>query len=316
MFPQTFRDKTWQPWGFEAVSREAGEFFGDSRNFFVNPNHVQATDLGNTGENPQVPLATIEAAVALCRPYSGDTIYVMSNDGWVYGTATQNPIQESVTIPATKPGIRLIGVGIGTIGVFWQPENAGETCLTIEAIDVTIENFAFFGNGAAANGIYAEWNGATKFGENVKILNCFFDNDIDIAIQLEYAWFNEIAFCYFESCDTYGIYADVAGSGTAYNKIHHNRFRDCAAAMTLNDCDDSEIYANSVYNGNAQGGGLATDEGIALTGGSSNQVHDNYFSCLLPVPANGDYDDLNTASATDAWINNHCLDGDTVTNPT
>jgi len=61
---------------------------------------------------------------------------------------------------------------------------------------------------------------------------------------------------------------------------------------------------------------MSTDEGIDTTGGQDNQVFDNYFSCLLPVPANGDLDDLCSAAASDSWLNCHCLDGDTVTNPT
>ena len=45
-------------------------------------------------------------------------------------------------------------------------------------------------------------------------------------------------------------------------------------------------------------------------------AHDNFFSCLLPVPANGDWNDLNTAAATDAWMGNYCMNGLAVTNPT
>lgn len=159
MFPQTNRDKTWQPWGFEAVSREAADLFGDSRNFFVNPDHVQATDLGNTGENPQYPLATVAAAVALARAYSGDTIYVMSSNSWQYSSGTQNGVVESLTIPFTKPGLRLVGFGYGGLPVYWQPAATGEFAITVEAIDITIENFTFWGNGIAANGIYAERSG-------------------------------------------------------------------------------------------------------------------------------------------------------------
>jgi hypothetical protein len=55
--------------------------------------------------------------------------------------------------------------------------------------------------------------------------------------------------------------------------------------------------------------------GITTATGEENQVFNNYFSCQLPVGA-GDYNDLNTAAATDAWIGNHCMNGDATGNPT
>ena len=317
MNSQTFRERTAQPWGFEAVTREAVETYGDSRNFFVNPNHVQATDLGNTGENPGVPLATVAAAVALCRAYSGDTIYIASNDGWQYGSATQLPIRESLVIPATKPGIKLVGVGTGGLGVYWNPAANLGTCITVRALDVVIENICFTaGTFAGADGIYAEWDGINLFADNLVVNNCQFDNTIDTAIQLEYVWFAKITNCLFAACDAFGIYVDPAGSGAADNIITGNYFQDCDVAMALNGCDRNFIDGNRIYNTSAQGGAAATNEGIDTTNGIGNTVSNNYFSCLLPVPGNGDWDDLNTAAATDAWVANYCLNGMAVSNPT
>jgi len=144
-----------EPWGFSGVRREVRNVQADSRVFYVDPNHTLASD-SNSGEDPAHPLATIAQAVTNCRAYTGDTIFVISNDGWVYGSATSNPVVETVIVPATKPGIKIIGVGTGPLGVYWQPAAAGETCLTVRAIDVTVMGFAFFGNGSAADGIYAE----------------------------------------------------------------------------------------------------------------------------------------------------------------
>lgn len=316
-YSQTHREKTWQPWGFEAMTREAVEIFGDSRVFFVNPDHAQATDLGNTGENPLVPLATVDAAVTLCRAYSGDVIYVMSSDSWQYGTVTETGVAESLVIPATKPGIKIIGVSYGGLPVYWQPAATGEFCITVYALDVYIEGFCFWGDGIAANGIYAEWDGATLFGENTVVRHCYFVDGIDIGIQIEYAWYCDIGDCQFIECDTAGVMTDVAGSSTDYTHIHDSTFHDCGLAISLlGGCGHNHIYRNSIYNSSAQGAAAAANEGINTTGGGRDQVYDNWLSCLLPVPANGDYDDLNTGAATDAWINNHCMDGDAVTIPT
>ena len=85
--------------------------------------------------------------------------------------------------------------------------------------------------------------------------------------------------------------------------------------MWLRGTDTSEIWNNAIYNNTALGGGAAADEGITTANGANNMVFDNYFSCLLPVPANGDWNDFNTSVATDAWVGNRCLDGVAVTRP-
>jgi len=307
-----------QPLGFSGVRREIRNVQADSRVFYVDPNNALSSD-SNSGEDPAFPLLTITQAVANARALKGDEINVIQNDGWLYGSATNNPIVETVIIPATKPGITLRGVGHGSIGVYWQPGAAGETCLTINAMDCMVEGFAFFGNGAAADGISLDWDGAATYGENCVIRSCLFDEEIDTAIQLEFSWFNHIYNNTFQQCDVYGIWSDVGGSGTAYNKIHHNTFMDLtgtSAIALLGGGDDNYIHNNLIYNTNAEAGAAATNEGINLTGGTNNLVTLNSFSCLLPVPANGDWDDLNTAAATDAWVQNYCLDGPNITNPT
>lgn len=307
-----------EPWGFSGGKRQIRNVQADSRVFYVDPNNALAKD-ESTGEDPAFPLLTITQAVTNCRAYKGDTIFVVGNDGWTYGSATSNPIVESVIIPATKPGIKLIGVGGGPLGVYWQPGAAGETCLDVRAIDVTVMGFAFFGNGSAADGIYCEWDGATLFGENLTVAYCSFDEDIDTAIQLEFAWFCNIHHCRFIECDVYGIWTDVAGSGCAYCEIHHNVFMELlgtAAIALLGGSDNNDIHHNHIFNSNAQAAAVATNEGINLTGGDENLVHHNTLSCLLPVPANGDYDDFCTAAAGDSWVQNYCMDGPSVTNPT
>lgn len=280
--------------------------------FWVDPNHPDAQAQGD-GTDPEHPLSSIQ--VACDQAVRGDVVAVMENDAWQYasGLAYALPVQESVIV--TSPGISILGFARSGLGVIWQPAAALGTCLTLRNIDVHVAGFGFDAP-LGGNGIYVEWDGATMWGENTVIQDCFFSDTIDIAVQLEYAWNCWIQRCVFQECDAQGLYIDPAGSGAAYLHVLQNRFNNCAAAMAVNGLDDSEILSNRIFNANAQGGGAATDEGIDTTAGSTNLVADNWLSCLLPVPAAGDYDDFCTAAATDAWINNHCLDGDTVTNPT
>jgi hypothetical protein len=285
--------------------------------FYVSPNHPGASD-GRDGTDPNDPLLTVAAAISRCESYRGDVIAVMHHGFWQYGPGTPYPtaITEEVTID--KHGVRLVGLSPSSIGVVWYPASNGGTCITVSAIDVIIEGFCFDeGAYTGCNAIYCEWDGATLWGENLTVRNCLFSDTVDIAIQLEYAWYCDIHHNFFQECDTYGIYVDTAGSGVAYALIHDNIFHDCAIAVSLlGGSDNNQVWNNSVYNGNAQGGGAAANEGVNTTGGAQNQVFNNWFSCALPGPGNGDFNDLNSAAATDAWINNYCLNGQTTTNPT
>lgn len=287
--------------------------------FYVDPNFPGASDQRD-GTDPTDPLLTVAAALTKCQAYRGDTIAVMANNDWYYGNSADGyttVIAEEVTV--SVPGVRIVGVSpSGALGPMWTPASDGGTCITVAALDVLVEGFVFTeGNTyTGCNAIYCEWDGATLFGENLTVRNCVFDDTVDVAIQLEYSWFCDIHHNSFIQCDAHGIYVDPAGSGIAYTRIEDNIFHDCDVAMALRQADDCQIARNLIYNRNAQGAAAAANEGIDTTGGARNMVVDNYFSCLLPVPANGDYDNLNTAAATDAWVGNHCMNGLAVTNPT
>jgi hypothetical protein len=288
--------------------------------FYVDPNFPGTSD-SRDGTDPTAPLTTVAAAIALCQGHRGDTIVVAPNNDWYYGDSSEGyttVIAEEVTV--NVGGVRIVGVApANSMGVMWTPASNAGTCITVSAIDVTIEGFVFTeGNTyTGCDAIYCEWDGATLFGENLTVRHCTFDDTVDTAIQLEYSWWCDIHNNNFWQCDEYGIYVDAAGSGIAYCTIHDNIFHDCDVAMALlGGCDENHIYRNSIYNRNAEGGLAATNEGINTTGGTRNQIFNNYLSCLLPVPANGDLNDFNTAAATDAWVQNFTLNGPNTTNPT
>lgn len=288
--------------------------------FWVDPNFPGVSDLRD-GTDPSSPLNTVATALTRCQAYRNDVIVVMPNNAWYYNDPDEGRltvISEEVTV--TVPGVRIVGLcPPGANGVMWTPASNGGTCITVHATDVLIEGFVFTEGDTytGCDAISAEWDGATLWGENLTVRNCVFDDTVDTAIQLEYSWYCDIHDCTFWQCDEYGIYVDVAGSGIAYCTIHDNVFHDCDVAVSLlGGADENHVYGNSIYNRNAQAGLAATNEGINTTGGTRNMVFGNFFSCLLPVPANGDYDDLNTAAVTDAWVQNYCMNGPATTNPT
>lgn len=286
--------------------------------FYVDPNAIGVSDQRD-GTNPLDPLATIAAALTKCQAYRGDVIAVMANGGWQYANPASGyntPISEEVIV--TVPGVRIVGVfPSGSPGVMWSPVNALGTCLTIHAIDVLVEGFAFVGGLLGGRAINVEWDGFTTFGDNVTIRHCLFDDDIDIGIQLENSWYAQIYGNFFQECDEYGIYVDPAGAGIDYGHIFENWVHNCGISnLSLEVAANSKIERNNVYSAAAQAGLLATDELIDTANGRQNIVAHNVLSCLLPVPANGDYDDACSSGPTDAWISNFLMDGNSVTNPT
>ncbi len=288
--------------------------------FYVDPNAAGVSDQRD-GTDPRHPLQTVATAITKCQPYHGDVIAVMANNSWQYGNTADGrttAIAEEVTL--NVPGVRLVGISSGGLGVYWYPASNAGTCITVTAIDCVIEGFVF-SEGPTYTGcdaIYCEWDGATLYGENLTVRNCVFDNTVDTAIQLEYSWYCDIHHNWFLECDAYGVYTDAAGSGTSFTDIHDNIFLNLptGAVALLGGVIENFVHENRIYNSSAQAGGAATNQGINTTGGVRNYVTNNWLSCLLPAAAPGDLDDFCTAAATDAWVGNHCMNGLQVTNPT
>lgn len=284
--------------------------------FYVDPNFPGVSNLRD-GTSPTSPLRTVAAALALVQPQRGDVIAVMSNDNWYYapggmGVSTDyvTPISEEVTIPYTASGVRIVGLSNSPLGVMWQPASNAGTCITVHAIDVTIEGFVFTeGAYTACDAISAEWDGVTMFGENLTVRHCVFDDTVDTAIQLEYSWYCDIHDNVFWYCGAYGIYADPLGSGSTFNLIYRNRFHyvtTSAISMANAATDENHIYENAIY-----GDPTGTDNFIDLAGGADNMVDHNTMACNLGAQYTATCSDATSG----AWIHNYLLNGVTTSNP-
>lgn len=276
--------------------------------FYVDPNNAQATDAGNLGEDPTVPLATIQYAVTnLVRDHMGDTIVVGASDTWQYAPQVYRPTQiiEDVVIPLNKGGFRLVGAAPDPWGVPWSPTANSGVALTVHAIDVLVEGFAFFTGFTNCIGILTEWDGVTNYGENLTVRKCFFDAGLDYGIQLDYSWYCQIYNNYFDAVQVAAIHSlDVTGDPD-YCIIEGNKFSESAVAINLEDSDNCFIHANLIW-----GDGTGTNNFIDLTGGGSNLVTDNYLACTI-----AQYDVTCSDATSGAWVNNHCINGDTTANP-
>jgi hypothetical protein len=205
--------------------------------------------------------------------------------------------------------------GSSPTGVVWTATDDNQTLITVQALDVCIEGFFFRAPAfAACTAITSVWN-SPPFGDNLVVRHNAFDDTISNGIVLDYVWYAEIHHNNFWNILDKGIEA-IAPDVSEFLDIHDNIFHNCATtAMDLTNCDYCHIHQNSIYNDANQAGAAGTNTGIVTTNGSHNQVFDNYFSCILPVAAPGDWSDMNSSAATDAWIGNHLMNGLAITNP-
>jgi len=297
-----------QVWGFglDTAIDQLVYLAPGARIFYVDPNNAQAVDFGNTGRDPTVPLATVQAAVNLCRDHQGDTIVVGANDAWQYSPQNR-PIDiiESVVVPVTAGGIRIIGAAPTPWGVQWQAGDDNEVALTVNAMDVLVEGFLFaeeiYNN---TTGIFTQWVSAiAETGENLTVRNCVFDS-LDYGVVMDFSWFNQIYNCYFESCSVAAIHnAGIGGApagNAGYNQIHDNQLLRNAVALNLGAGNGSFIYRNRITVPNAA---AITATAINLDG-TDNQVSENFLSCT-----SGQAADLAPKGANDFWIYNHATDG-------
>jgi len=281
--------------------------------FYVDPNYPGVSD-ARDGTNPTDPLLTVATALTKCQPYRGDVIAVMANAFWVHADHTlgyATPIREEVVV--TVPGISIVGVfPSGSPGVPWYTTTAAGagTCITINAIDVLVEGFAFCGGTLGGTGIRVDWSGGgVNYGDNATIRNCLFDEDIDNGIVLDFSYYTRILNNWFDGCDTNGIFHDSATDpGPAYCEVAHNWFRECGTAIDAS-FDHSNIHHNMIADTV-----LAAGAGIDTAGGSNNLVHQNVLPCPLGAGA-GQYGTFCDAPASDMWVQNYCTGGPTTGNP-
>lgn len=100
--------------------------------FFVDST---SSTTSTTGHSPDAPLATIDAAVALCTASKGDVIYVMPGHAEVVASAG--------ALDLDVAGISVIGLGSGTDQPTVTLGTADTADVDIDAANITIENINF-----------------------------------------------------------------------------------------------------------------------------------------------------------------------------
>lgn len=319
-----------QTGGVEGTGNETGlRLHTTGTIFWVDPNYPGVWDAaGNAvnrdGTEPTSPCATIALALSKCQPYRGDVVAVMANGFWTDAPkgAANYPLPITETVEVTVHGVRIVGVFPSSpLGVPWRGVAAGDTILTISAMDVLVEGFCFMGGAGDGlgncNAIYSDWDSPTLWGDCLTVRDCFFDQDVLIGVQLDFVYNADIHHNSFQYCTTAGIYSDGAPALDGCH-FHHNLFmrvgEGATGAISVVNATHCKIDQNQIFNALAQAGAAATDEGIDTSGGGFNLVHHNVLSCDLGVAA-GNYGDFCNSAGTDAWIQNQLMDGVSITNP-
>lgn len=229
----------------------------------------------NAGTSWQTAFSTITLAVAAAS--ANDTIYVLQKE---ITDMTSDPTNyaESIIIPATKPGLKLVGISNGlTQGGLPQikPGGAAHTyCLTIRAPGCLIEGLGFNGNstvGAPLNGaILLDSDGATatKSAFGTTIRNCHFKNCAGTTVT---------------DCRTGGAIDWTANGDCWQVRIEGNRFYknvcDVCLLGTSNTVPQDVVITKNIFSGPT----ASVDTNLYLAGGSGMTgviVHDNVFGPL------------------------------------
>jgi hypothetical protein len=280
--------------------------------FYVDPNYPGASDQRD-GTNPTDPLLTVAAALTKCQPYCGDVIAVMANGDWQYSghVGRQVTISEAVTV--STPGVRIVGVAPSSpLGVYWQPPANDGVCITVNALDVTIEGFAFWNEDfTGGTGIFAQWTGLAApdlQGENMIVRHCFFGGDLDYGIALDYAWYTYIHDNYFIGVDIAAIHNVDTTGDPDFSQIYRNHFVNNALAISLPGVSCCMIYDNWIVGDPTTADSYINTSGA---GGGGNMVSRNSLESTLAQYVGGNCN----SNAGDGWVQNYCVDGPSVALP-
>ena len=202
---------------------------------------------GNTGSSPDSATATIGRAIALAS--AGAVIYVKARKVSAGGT---DPVSyaETVTIPATKPGLKLMGVPSG-VAQGAQPQikkgSGAVAHITVQAPGCLIANLTINMAGSTAAGVLLDDDGSTKTAFGTVIQDCVFKGNANKSTlggavawaATGGAWQVQIKGCHFVDCCT-GINA----LGTSQAAPKDIVIEDCLFYAFANTDVDADIDFN------------------------------------------------------------------------
>jgi hypothetical protein len=272
---------------------------GSSTTYFVSSD--ASDDTGN-GLSWATAKKTIAAAVALAANYS--TIYIR-------GTAA---FAESVVVPSTITGLRLVGVGDGKINPNWDSAAADESALTIRGLNCEVRNILFAGSTKTVSMIVVDASGSYA-GHGSVIENCYFHGGGDSLSAVFYyggSLQNKLIGNHitgFGAANT-GFQAAVWGGSYVNSandfEIRGNWFSENTDHLILQACNCLVVDNSFQHTGDVTSATVMLNLVDAGEDSGCNIVRGNCFgdAAASLTNANGYY-----GNANDQWCGNWCTDG-------
>lgn len=209
----------------------------------------------NSGKTASKAFATIQAAVT--RAAGGDIVLVLAKTITDY-TGDPTSYAETVIIPATHPGLAIIGISRGLTqgGLPQIKKGSGTTALiTVRAAGCLIMNLGFNGASSTGGGILLDDDYAAKTAFGTTIMGCHFKNckkhatngGLGGAIMWSgegNAWQVRISNCRF-----YKNVADIVLIGTSNTVPQDVVIEDCIFSGPAASVDINIITGGSGING-------------------------------------------------------------------
>jgi|6_EtaG_2_1085325.scaffolds.fasta_scaffold00506_8 hypothetical protein len=250
---------------------------------------------------PDYIKATIAAAVSAATSY--DTIYLCGTENQEDSASLTSDFSESVTIPVTKIGIKIIGLGNNSEGLAWANGGEDEDCLTVNSRDCYVSNFRFRPYGAAAYGVnlptvadlstnplgFTIDNVTFRSHTTTALAGIGIDSTNDVTVRD----------CKFTSVTTaLSMYA--SNNSCMYRLLFEDNIVDdkCTNGVIIEG--RSCIIRNNMFCGTTMTMIVKTDGGGAT--GKENLVTGNTFNVASAYETNC------SGESTDDWLGNYCSD--------
>jgi len=255
---------------------------------------------GNSGTCPSEACKTIQKAVDLAS--AGGRIYIKTKKITAASTDPAN-YAETIIIPATKPGLMLIGVGSGRTQGGLPQLKVGTTTspiITIRAGGVGIYNLGINGIGGTGGGILLDADASTKDAFGASIVGCHIKNCVGTTAT---------------DCRTGGGIMWSANGGSWQVRIANNLFYKNVGDIVLKGTSVSVPQDVVIENNTFQGTATTVDCHIYF-GGSGMlgvTINNNTFADVLPALSSGSVVRYVSLIGTGIFSNNYFASTDTTT---
>lgn len=248
------------------------------------------------GGSRDTAFVTITEAVTAASAY--ETIYIVGTVNQDDSGSLSNDYDESVTIPATKMGLSIIGLGNGPEGIAWNADSDA-VCLTVYARDCYVSGIRFRPDGATTGaGISLVTNASMSTNPmGFTVENCIFRSTGTTAfagIKIDSTNDVTILNCVFTS-----VITGIKNYATNHSVLYRTTIKDCHFDDKLTNGIVGDFRSARIVNNTfaSKGMTMIIQTNAVGAAGQENVVTGSGF--VLAAEAVGDY---LSGHSTDNWL--------------